>query len=233
MTSASDIDRESLLLGWFGSLSLDLQQALLSASRPIELLDGEQLHDIGADSNGIFGIVSGSLRLMVATHEQTLRFGHLLGPGCWVGEFALILNADRLVDMAAAGPTRVIYISKRNVLEIADRRPDIWQNLAQLSSFQLLQAFGVADDLMLRSPEQRVAATLLRLAQRRGAHPALRPLGHLRLSQQDLATASNVSLSTCGRLLRRFDAEGMIASHYGMIEILRPDGLMQIVVETD
>jgi CRP-like cAMP-binding protein len=78
---------------------------------------------------------------------------------------------------------------------------------------------------MLPLAEQRVVATLLRLAGRRFAHPASPPLASVPITQQEMAVAANLSRSSAGKVLRNLARDGAIAINYGSIEILAPDTL--------
>jgi CRP-like cAMP-binding protein len=80
-------------------------------------------------------------------------------------------------------------------------------------------AVSAGDDLMLRNPQKRIAALLLRLSGQRGCHPLTKPRERIAASQQEISEALNLSLSGTGRLLRLLDKDGVIGLNYGSITI--------------
>ena len=90
-------------------------------------------------------------------------------------------------------------------------------------------AMGAAHDLMLRDPQQRCAATLLRLAGLRHAPP--RPIGpvELDITQTDLAHMTNLSRNSVGAILRSLRDERVLEVEYGQLLIHDPQKLMDLL----
>ena len=220
-------------LGWITDVPQDLRHALLDVATVRRFDVQRTVYTFGTETRDLWGVVTGSVRLHIATHEHEPRLGHLAGPGFWFGEYALLTGHGRLVELQTAEPCTIVCIPASHFDRIAQARPDVWKWIAVLAAQHTLLALGASDDLMLRGLMPRAAATLLRLAGRRNGHPKALPIDRLVLTQHDLSDVFNMSLSASGRVIRKMSEMGLISLGYGSVEILDPEGLARLVVSGD
>ena len=92
-------------------------------------------------------------------------------------------------------------------------------------------AFGAIADLMLRDHRKRLVAVLLRAAGARSEMPPVERTIEVDLSQADIATMANVTRTTAGATLRRFEQAGLLKTGYGKVTILSPARLRRMLME--
>ena len=83
---------------------------------------------------------------------------------------------------------------------------------------------------MLRAPDKRLVAILLRLAGCRENIPSDFRSAEIDASQDELASMANVARVTAGLILRKFAKDGAIELAYRRIVVVDPDRLRQILV---
>lgn len=162
----------------------------------------------------------------LATNESAHRFGHLIGPGFWFGEFELLTGHPRLVEMQAVTKCKLQRFSKGGIEKLAVAEPELWKWIGILSAQHTVLALSAADDLMIKKPLQRTAALLLRLSGNRASHPAGLPRDVILVQQQELSEALNLSRSSVGAILRKMENEGVLSFEYRKIRILNCSALI-------
>ena len=210
----------ALLAGWLSDLPPTLASNLIRRGMEVDLAAGQTVYKVGDETRSMWCILSGAVRMNIATNENEHRFGHLITPGFWFGEYALLTGHPRLIEMQCALPTRLMRFSYNDFEEIGQGDPSLWRWVAVLSAQHTLLALSAADDLLLKDPARRCAALLLRLAGHRAAHPASVPLDVLPLSQNDITEALNMSRSSTGAILRQMEREGSVKLEYGSIRLV-------------
>ena len=212
--------------GWLSLCEPSFADVLLGKGRVQVLEVCEPLFHPGDPSTGLFGVLTGGLGVSFVVPEFGPSMAHLALPGAWFGEMALVRRA-RTTGVQATRPSRVVFIATRDIEALVLQDPRWWTSMALLAVLNGQLAMGVAYDLMLRDPQQRCVATLLRLAGFRHGTP--RPMGpvELDLTQSDLAHMTNMSRNSIGAILRGLRDSKLIDVDYGQLIILDPHGLMQ------
>ena len=146
--------------------------------------------------------------ISVQSPEATPLIGHLLGPGAWFGEGAALTHQPRVVSTMAIAETRLAFLPLATLEEIGRQYPELWRGLASLTASNAEVAVGIARDLMLTRPEDRVIAVLRRLTTSLGREAAIP------LSQEQLADMSVLSRGAVSRILSRLEAAGRVRRGY-------------------
>lgn len=206
--------------GWLNEVPQALASKLIAISEAVTVEAGGFIYQIGDATHSLWCIQAAIIRMNIATNEDAHRFGRLIGPGFWFGEFELLTGHPRLIEMQAATDCDLLKFSKTAVEKLAMSEPQLWRWIAILSAQHTLLALSAADDLMLRKPIQRAAALLLRLSENRAAHPASVPRTIVPILQQDLSDALNISRSTAGLILRQMESDKAISLEYRAVKIL-------------
>jgi CRP-like cAMP-binding protein len=206
--------------GWLSLASYDFRQSVLDRLTIRKLAGGEALFRTGDREGGLWAIIEGGVRLELPGPQLTPSLTHVAIPGFWFGEAPLIGKTVRLFDAHAAGPSVFATVPLSDLRALIDEDPARWQWIALLASMNHDLAMGVAADLLLQDPRQRIIAALLRLSGwRTGPHlpPNLAPI---HLSQQQLGQISNLSRTVVSATLRELEERGLIAIGYRSLEVL-------------
>lgn len=209
---------------WFSGLPEPLQEALLDAARVRELTDKEQLFSRGDAPCGLYGVVSGAIRIrgIAETGQEALLT--LLEPPSWFGEVSLFDDQPCTHDALAVGASCLVHVPKDALEAILDEQPHAWRHLGRLLTTKLRIAFELLEEISLAPGVVRLAHRLAKIAAGYGERLAY---SHrtVAISQDELARMLSMSRQTTNQLLRQLASLSLIKLGYGSIEILDLDGL--------
>ncbi|MCB1500437.1 MAG: Crp/Fnr family transcriptional regulator [Bauldia sp.] len=191
----------------------------------------EVLHEAGDESGGMYGVAAGTIRLMLSAVDHGPYCGHLLRPGSWAGDVGAITGGARLGGLISSGESVVLYLARAAITGIVAEDPACWRHFVAGTMINLNTAFGAIADLMLRDHRKRLVAVLLRAAGARSEMPPVERTIEVDLSQADIATMANVTRTTAGATLRRFEQAGLLKTGYGKVTILSPARLRRMLME--
>lgn len=158
-----------------------------------------------------------------------MRFCHIVGPGYWFGELELLLNMPRLIEMKIAEPACLLRLRLKDLQSIAANFPEIWLSIAKLAVTNEALAIAAADDLMLREPKKRLAATLLRLTGLRSDFQGRPVLNPIPVTLLELSEAANLSRSVTATIMSDLSTDGAVKKGYKSVHINRPDFLTSML----
>lgn len=187
------------------------------------------IYAVGDGPGGIHCLVSGSVRVSLASAESGPFFGHLMRPGTWIGEGPLITRQPRLVGLSAGRRSEVLLLPLPAIQSLLETYPAGWQAIAMLTFVNLQTAVMALNDLMIRDDTKRLVATLLRLSGHRFVSPAESEPIALDLSQEDLGTMANLARSTTLAILHRLAEAELIRLDYRHIVVLEPERLRRML----
>jgi CRP-like cAMP-binding protein len=217
--------------GWLATTPEAFRRAVLDCAVPRRYATGDGLHSEGDDSRGMYGVAKGTIRLMLSAVDHGPYCGHLLHPGHWAGDSPVIAGSPRPASLVSAGPSTVVFLSRKAISDMAARDPECWRYFAGSMAFSLSTAFGAIADLMLRDHRKRLVAVLLRIAGARSETPPVERRIEVDVGQSDLATMSNVTRSTVTATLRRLEHAGLVDVGYRRIVIRSVSGLRELLAE--
>ena len=148
-----------------------------------------------------------------------------------------------IVRLLAAPPIHYVYAAYEDsvllhlpcdgLAAILDADPILWRDVALLMCVRHGDSLRQLNDQKLGSLEQRMAATLVDLARIHGIAVAAGTELGLRLPQEQLGAMLGVTRQSANKLLRGFEAAGLIAVDYNHITIRDPVALDVIAAMRD
>lgn len=141
----------------------------------------------------------------------------LLGPGEVFGGVAVIEKRSYPAAAQATEPTVVVKIPADPMLALADRHPAFIKAMALTIGRRLRAAHDSVKALAVDPVEARLAATLLRLAEREGTRGKVGGGVTLsfHLTRQNLADMSGTTVETTIRIVGRWLKEGLLVDEGG------------------
>lgn len=215
--------------GWLTLTPAAFRQAVLERCQLLHLDAGTRLYSVGDGPGGVYCVITGVLRVTIAPGDEGPFFAHLMQPGLWIGEGPALSGQPRLVGLSAGRVSEVLHLPLPALNAIVDSVPAAWRCIGGLSVLNLQMAIGVVNDLMIRDDGKRCIATLLRLGGCRLPTPSRAPPVAVDASQEDLATMANLARSTVSAILKRLQAQGLVALDYRRVVILQPDRLRALL----
>jgi CRP-like cAMP-binding protein len=213
--------------GWLAQMPPGFQSAVLQRVHLREYQTDDTIHIMGDEPGGMYGLLEGAIRVVLANGEDGPYFVHLFRPVTWFGEGPAIIGQPRPVSLSAARPVALLYLTQRAIGEIAQLDPAFWRCFVVPLMGHLDTALGALADHMIREHDKRLVAVLLRLGGCRTG--AMHGPIELDASQEDIAAMANVSRTTAGLLLRKWQSIGLITLGYGRVIIQAPDRLQRLM----
>jgi CRP-like cAMP-binding protein len=209
----------------FAGLSADERARVIAAARPGQLRTREVLAHQGAEATTFYVIEVGHLKLSQIAPDGREVIARIAGPGDAFGGIVALGHPTYPVSATAMEPTRVLGWSRAALHGLLDRFPQIRTNIVSEIARHMTDALTRVQELTTERVNQRLARTLLRLAESGGrAEGTAIDIVHP-ITRQELADLVGATLFTVSRLLARWEQEGLIASSRGHVRLLDPAGL--------
>jgi CRP/FNR family transcriptional regulator, cyclic AMP receptor protein len=228
IAAARDI---AMRVGWLSQTPPAFQKGILDRASLQFFSSGETIYMVGAPPGGIYGMISGGVRLAAAAGELGPFMTHYFRPGSWLGEGPIITGGPRIIGLNAAKQTELLHVPLPCLRELLKGEPGFWRWFALLAFEHQRTAVAAVADLMIRDHAKRLVAVLLRLADARTKWPeSVGPI-EVEASQSDLATMANIARTTANTTLRKLGSAGHVKVTYGRIQVVNPDSLRAMLVE--
>jgi CRP/FNR family transcriptional regulator, nitrogen oxide reductase regulator len=152
----------------------------------------------------------------------------LLGPGEIFGGVAVIERRPYPAAAQTAEPSVVVKIPADVVVGLAERHPSVVREMALLIGRRLRAAHDSVKSLSVEPVESRLAATLLRLADREGVrtHGGVELPFHL--TRQNLAGMSGTTVETAIRVVSRWLRDDVVEDRGGRLVVRDRDALRDL-----
>lgn len=174
-------------------------------------------------------IVSGYLMSERLMTDGSASAVGLVGPGTVVGlSYAMELGARTGFRYRAHTDAVVVHAPSKLLLELLDAEPAMWKDMAGMLLRQKRELHSTVLTHIIGSLNQRVAATVERLAQLYGTTEGDAVRLRLQITQEDLAALLQVSRPTINKALRVLESEYILALEYKTITILDRKRLQQM-----
>ncbi|MEX2147055.1 MAG: Crp/Fnr family transcriptional regulator, partial [Candidatus Rokuibacteriota bacterium] len=152
----------------------------------------------------------------------------LLGPGEPFGGVAVIERRPYPASAQATEPATVVKIPADPVITLSERHPSIIREMALMIGRRLRTAHDSVKSLASDPVEARLAATLLRLAEREGTRDAHGLTLPFHLTRQSLADMTGTTVETTIRVLGRWLKDGLVRERGHHLVVPSTDALRDL-----
>lgn len=219
-------DRERLTeYGWLAATPVEFSAALLAAGQVQPVAAGVLFSRAGDVGSGLWGVISGQVAVTSAMNSPDASPGILFNQGDW-GGYMPLFDRPRPANCRALVDTRLFVAGDASVRRLLARNPGWWKYVGQLAMLNGLAFATVAVDLLIKTADRRVAASLLNQA---GCRHTGRPPAVLHLTQAELGEMVNLSRHPVADVLAGFERRGWIERGYRTIRILDAAALRRLV----
>lgn len=216
---------------WFGSLSAEVQQALLAEAQLRTFPRGQVLQIEGDSGRGLVAVLEGSVTLTRHVGDTTALV-HVAEPGFWFGQLS-VLGTPTVVGAVARTTLQLLLLSRAGYLRIAARHAELADALHAACFHNADQMFGLQAEGRYLTPDAIVPARLAFLAARRledlGQHAG--PVA-LSLTQAELADMVGLARQQVNPRLKALEAEGLVRLAKGQIIVWDPLALRRLSTVT-
>jgi len=179
----------------------------------------------GDDARWFYLVKSGHVKIV--RHSRTGKdvVLELLGPGEVFGGVAVIEKRPYPASAQATETTVVLKIPADPIVTLAERHPVLVREMARLISRRLRSAHDAVESLAIDPVEARLAAVLVRLADREGTPGRDGVTLPFHLTRQSLADMTGTTVETAIRIVSRWSKDGLLRDEGGQLVLRDLEGL--------
>jgi CRP-like cAMP-binding protein len=217
--------------GWLVRTPTDFKAAIFERLTIRKFAGGEAVYRSGDREGGLWAIIEGGVQFEIPGPQLAPGLTQVSLQGFWFGEAPLIGKAERQNSAFTTEPSIFATISLADCRAILEEDPARWQWIALLANMNHDLAMGVAADLLLQDPRQRIVATLLRLSGWRTSKYLTPIPGPIHLSQTQFGQIANLSRTVVSGTLLDLEQRGLIAIGYRSLEVIDGEALKAMLSE--
>lgn len=159
------------------------------------------------------------MKITKLSHEGKELILEIISPTDIFGGVAVIRGFPYPANAVAMEDTEVLKISRKNLLRLVDRFPNLMYCIALQLGDRMKSSYDSLKNIALERVEARIAALLLKLANKIGVETGDGVLIDMRLTKQDVADMVGTTVETSIRTFSKFKKEGLVADADGKIVI--------------
>ncbi len=172
------------------------------------------------DSPEWFYIVSkGKIKITKLSHDGKEIILELISPTDIFGGVAVLRNFPYPANAVAMEDSEIIKISRKNLMRLVDRFPNLMYCIALQLGDRMKSSYDSLKNIALERVEARIAALLLKLANKVGLEKPDGVMIDMRLTKQDVADMVGTTVDTSIRTFSKFKKEGLLSDTDGKIII--------------
>jgi CRP-like cAMP-binding protein len=167
-----------------------------------------------------FYIVSrGKVKITKLSNEGKEIILEIISPYDIFGGVAVLRNFPYPANAYAMEETEVIKISRKNLLRLVDRFPNLMHAIALQLGDRMKSSHDSLKNIALERVEARIAALLLKLSNKVGVVTKEGLLIDMRLTKQDVADMVGTTVETSIRTFSKFKKDGVVSDIGGKFVI--------------
>ena len=179
----------------------------------------------GDPSLWLYIVQSGRVKILKHSRAGKDVVLELLGPGEIFGGVAVLEKRPYPATAQAMETTDVLKIPRDPLLTLSERYPSIVREMALMIGRRLRAAHESIKSLAVEPVEPRLAATLVRLADREGRASGAGVELPYHLTRQSLADMAGTTVETTIRIVSRWIKKGLVSEEIGRLVLKRPEAL--------
>jgi CRP-like cAMP-binding protein len=179
----------------------------------------------------LYLVATGKVKLTRHTLSGREVLLDILRAGEYFGHLAILAQEGYAETAIAQTDCCILQISSQNFEKILSRYPDVTMRVLKAVGQRLEESQETIKQLSVYTVEQRIAATLIRMARKLGEEKRTGMLIQIPFSRQDLAAMTGTTVETVSRVMSRFSTEGLISTGRKWVSVNNLQGLEHIVKE--
>ena len=207
-------------LKFLSSLGPKTIKAIARRAYQRDVPEGYSLVIEGMKAEACYFVLDGQLRVTKMNRDGRIQILARLGPGAPINIISL-LKEERLnhAGVESLTPASLLILSAEDFDYLLDNHPDFSSILLKIFAERMAQMTNLAADLSLYTVRARLAQFLIELADQ--------PQAAGGWTQDEIAAYIGTVRDVVGRLLRDFEAQGLINRARQQIILLDKQGLMK------
>jgi CRP/FNR family transcriptional regulator len=188
----------------------------------------EDIFSEGDQPEWFYIVSKGKVKITKLSHDGKEIILELISPPDIFGGVAVLRNFPYPANAVAMEDSEVIKISRKNLLRLVDRFPNLMYCIALQLGDRMKSSYDSLKNIALERVEARIAALLLKLAGKVGVESKEGLLIDMRLTKQDVADMVGTTVETSIRTFSKFKKQGLVSDADGKIIIKDKEGLAEM-----
>ena len=205
----------------FSGLDESELRRLAGIAREITLAAGSALFEQGDDSDGLYIVTAGIVRIYLTAEDGREATINLLEEGEVIGEIAILDGLPRSAGAAALTDAKLVLIPTAPFCALIDSSPKLSRQMILMLCDRLRAANGQVDQAIFHDLRHRLVVLLRQIAIIHGRVEKDVAMVDLDLTQGALAQMLGASREAVNKQLRALAKEGRIAVDSGQIRIFK------------
>jgi CRP-like cAMP-binding protein len=198
---------------------------VLAVAHQRRFLANSVITNQGHPASHFYLVLSGGARSFVLTHAGQKMHLHWYPPGDIFGGMALVSRPSiYIASTEAIANSRLLLWDRAGIRKLVTRHPKLLDNALSIASDYMNLAIATQVSLTSHSARQRLALVLVNLASGIG-HEVSGGI-ELRVRNEDLASAANITTFTASRIMSEWERARMVRKGRGRVLIPSPERLL-------
>jgi CRP-like cAMP-binding protein len=210
----------------FKNLSDDELEELSSYLITESVKKKEEIFTEGDQPEWFYIVSKGKVKITKLSQDGKEIILELISPTDIFGGVAVLRNFPYPANAVTMEDSEILKISRKNLMRLVDRFPNLMYCIALQLGDRMKSSYDSLKNIALERVEARIAALLLKLANKVGTDTKEGRLIDMRLTKQDVADMVGTTVETSIRTFSKFKKQGLLSDHDGKIVIKDREGLM-------
>jgi CRP/FNR family transcriptional regulator, cyclic AMP receptor protein len=194
----------------FGALTAAETPELLKRALTKRVAAGEVVFHKDDPGDGLYGVLAGSILIVVESLEGKELILNMHGPGEFFGEVALLDGEGRSAAAVAREASQLFFLGRAEFLAFLRQRPDAMIRIIAFLCARLRRATNLVEDSTFLNVPSRLAKLLIALLDGNRPRDATDAAATLRISQDELARMLGVSREFVSKQLAIWREAGIV-----------------------
>jgi CRP/FNR family transcriptional regulator, cyclic AMP receptor protein len=183
---------------------------LIQRAVPRHYAAGENVFGEGEPCTGLYVVESGHVRIFKSSANGREQVLSIDGPGSSIAELPVFDGGSYPASVTAIDDANLLFVSKQDFQALCLKHPEVALKVLRVVGSRLRRLVGIIEELSFTTVRHRLAAFLLRLAQKEGKPAAVGVEVILPISNQELASQIGTVRELVSRNLSRLQSEGIL-----------------------
>ena len=188
----------------------------------------ESIFSEGDPSEWLYIVKKGKVKITKLSQEGKEIILELISPTDFFGGIAVVRGFPYPANAVAMEDTEVLKISRKNLLSIMDRFPNLMYCMATNIGDRIKGSHETLKSIALEKVEARIASLLIKLSDKAGEKTPEGIAINIKLTKQDIAEMVGTTVETSIRTMSRLSKMGLVISKGGKLVIRDLAGLRSL-----
>lgn len=189
----------------------------------------ETIFSEGDPSEWLYIVKKGKVKITKLSQEGKEIILEIIQPMDYFGGIAVVRGFPYPANAVAMEATEVLKVSRKNLLSIMDRFPNLMYCMAMNIGDRIKDSHETLKNIALEKVESRIASLLVKLSDKAGEKVPEGIQITMKLTKQDIAEMVGTTVETSIRTMSKFTKAGLVSTRTGRLVIRDIERLKSLV----